>query len=473
MRSESQESPGDQSYHDVAGTAYCYSEGYLPSLQALSARVRDMRSVGKLSPEALSHLRKFFRIKSIYHSNAIEGNQLNLGETRLVVEQGLTITGKPLKDTAEAKNLAHALDFFEALARSDEPFTCVSLRKIHSLILHSIDDENAGKYRTIRVEISGSAYKPPPPEDVPPEMEEFCQWLAHVSSPGSGDADDARIDPVVLAAAAHAWFVRIHPFTDGNGRTARIVMNLILMRHGYPIAVITRDERQRYYDALEESQTSDLTPFISLIIESVEESLEEYERAVAEQTAKDEWAESLVAKFTAPQRTEAENYYEVWKNAMELFKSYSRETGGLIDRRAGGLARIYFEDFGNLEFEKYLSLRDGRLTKRTWFFRIDFKSPDKVARYLFFFGYPSMAMSAKLLARDRVTLHVATEVSPFFYERLDNITRTDLPDIREAGWNAADEQFLIRTGGGVIQRLRVEEIVRHFFEQVVQRNFPS
>ncbi len=471
MDAEPDTSTPKPAYRDVTDTSYCYSEGYLPSLQSLADRVRQMRSVGKLSTESLTRLRKFFRIKSIYHSNAIEGNQLNLGETRLVVEQGLTITGKPLKDSAEAKNLAHALDFFESLARSDEPFTCVSLREIHSLILRGIDDENAGKYRSVPVEISGSAYKPPPPEDVAAEMEEFCKWLARIS-PGD-NRDQTADDPVVLAAAAHAWFVRVHPFADGNGRTARIVMNLILMRHGYPIAVITRDERQRYYDALEESQTSDLTPFVSLVLESVEESLEEYERAVAEQTAQAEWAESLVAKFTAPQRTEAQNYYEVWKNAMELFKSYTRETGGLIDRQAGGLARIYFEDFGNLEFEKYLSLRDGKLTKRTWFFRVDFKSTDKAARYLFFFGFPGLALSAQLLPRDRVTLHVATEVSPFFYERLDNITRTDLPDIREAGWNAADEQFLVRTGGGLVQRLRVEEIVRHFFEQVVQRNFPS
>jgi hypothetical protein len=248
-------------------------------------------------------------------------------------------------------------------------------------------------------------------------------------------------------------------------------MNLILMRCGYPIAVITKDERQRYYEALEESQSSDLTPFMLLVAESVTESLEEYERAIAEQTAHQEWAQSLVAKFTAPQRSDAENYYEVWKSAMELHKNYVIQSAYLINEQAGGLARIYFEDFGTLEFEKYLSLRDGRLTKRTWFFTVDFKSAEKAARYLFFFGFASQAMSNRLRAGDRVTLHVSTEVSPFLYERLDNLQRDDLPDVREVAYNAGDEQFLVRSSSGVIQARRVEEMVHTFFDQVVQRNF--
>ncbi len=459
--------PAKQDYRDIQGTSYCYSDGVVPLLDGLAERVQLMRAAGRLNADSLAHIRKFFRLKSIYHSNAIEGNQLNIGETRIVVEQGLTITGKPLKDSAEAKNLAHALDFFESLATSREPLTCVAIRQTHALILKDIDDDNAGKYREIVVEISGSKYHPPAPHDVPPEMDQFCSWLAMANEAAEGS------NPVALAAAAHAWFVRIHPFADGNGRTARIIMNLILMRHGYPIAVITKDERQRYYDALEESQSSDLTPFILQITESVVESLEEYERAVAEQTAQQEWAQSLVAKFTAPQRSEAENFYEVWRSAMELFKNYVRQSTHLINEQASGLARIYFEDFGNLEFEKYLSLRDRGLTKRTWFFRIDFKSAEKAARYLFFFGFPSQAMAGHLNLGDRVTLHVSTEVTPFLYERLENLQRLDLPDVREVGYNMGDEQFVVRATGGVIQVQRVEEIVRLFFEQVVQRNFPS
>jgi len=459
-----------QAYQELPGTAYSYSDGIRSRLQELSDRVQQLRAAGKLSPTALRQINKFFRIKSIHHSNAIEGNQLNLGETRMVIEQGLTISGKPLKDSAEARNLGHALDFFEELATSSEGFRCHDVRQIHALILRGIDDENAGAYRKINVEISGSAFSPPPTESVPMEMDDFCKWLFESSAPDTPYLDQ---DPVILAAAAHAWFVRIHPFADGNGRTARLIMNLMLMRFGHPIAVITKDERQRYYDALEESQSSDLTPFIALIVESVAESLEEYERAVAEQTAQVEWAQSLVAKFTGPQQTEAENYYEVWKASMDLFKGYARQLATVINESARGLARIYVEDYGTLEFEKYLSLRGGQATKRTWFFRVDFRTPDRAARYLFFFGFPSSAIRPNLNLGDRVTLHLSTEESPFLYERLDNLMRDDLPDLREIAYNAGDEQYIARFKGGLIQPIRAEKVVQDFFNQVVQRNFPA
>ena len=459
------ESSARESYNEVLGTPYFYSQGIDPILDQLSQRVANMRAAGRLTRDALARIREFFRLKSIYHSNAIEGSQLNLGETRLVVEQGLTITGKPLKDSAEARNLAHALEFFESLASATEPIDASTIRQIHALILKDIDDSNAGKYRSMNVEISGSAYKPPEPFKLSAEMDELCEWLAT-----AGDSSFVE-DPIATAAAAHAWFVGIHPFLDGNGRTARILMNLILMRAGYPIAVITKDERGRYYESLEESQGSDLTPFMLLVAESVEESLEEYERAIVEQTAQQEWAQALAAKFTAPQRVQAENYYEVWRSAMELLKNYVRQSAYVLNEEAAGLARIYFEDFGTLEFDKYLSLRDGKYAKRTWLFRVDFRSPTQVRRFLFFFGWASQSMRQELSHGDRVTLHVSTEESPYVYERLDNLIRPDLPETREVGYNASDEQFLVRSSGDLVQPLRMEELVRNFFEQVIKKGF--
>lgn len=457
-------------YQDIPGSAYCWDLALRQQLQDLHNRVQQMRTAGKLTRQALERISKFFRLKNIYHSNAIEGNQLNLGETRLVVEQGLTITGKPLKDSAEARNLASALDYFEILARASEPLTCIDIRQLHSLILKGIDDDNAGRFRTTDVEISGSQFKPPGHESVAAQMTELCDWLQGVT----GDAPRGELDAILLAAAAHTWFVRIHPFVDGNGRTARILMNLLLMRHGYPIAVLTKDDRERYYDALEHSQSSDLTPFVSLLVESVRESLEEYERAVADQTVQLEWAAALMSKFTEPQRVEASNYYELWKASMELFRSYVRQSADLINEQAIGLVRVYFTDYGTLDFEKYLSLRDGRSTKRTWFFRTDFRSAEERRRYLFFFGYPSQPIGNRLTLGDRVTLHVSTEVAPYEWERLDYVTPPQaLPDLREVAYSARDEQFFARTADGTIQAMRVEAIVRNFFEQVFKRGFPS
>ena len=456
------------SHVDIDGTAYVYDDTRLPDLEKLADRVRQMRAQGRLSPDVLYRIRKHFRIKNIYHSNAIEGNVLAVGETREVVEHGLTLTGKPLKDQAEARNLSHALDFLEQLAGDNTtPIAENDVRQLHALVLHGIHDE-AGAYRSTPVSISGSDYSPPAPESVPPQMADFGSWLSKVSVP----VEDAfaGVTGLVVAAAAHTWFVTVHPFIDGNGRVARLLMNLMLMRHGYPIGVITKEDRLRYYDALEFSQASDLTPFVALLAECIEESLEEYEAAAAEQREQSEWAASLAAKFTQPERIRAENEYEVWKNAMELLKSYLQQTVDVFDQ-AADYGSVYLKDFGNLEFEKYSALRRGESAKRTWFLRVDFRLSDTTARYLFFFGHASHAMRG----RCDVTLHVAREEPPnsFNYERLEYIESTNVPDLVEVGYEMSKERFVIRVRNGRSRTSGVEDFTRRFFEDIVQKHFNS
>lgn len=453
---------------EIDGTDYVYDNTRQSDLEELSGRVRVLRDQGRLSPDVLYRIRKYFRIKNIYHSNAIEGNVLAVGETRQVVEHGLTITGKPLKDQAEARNLSHALDFLEELAvNTHTPIIENDIRQLHTLVLDGLSDE-AGSYRSVPVTISGSDYLPPGPESVPAQMEEFGQWLSGVSVPG----EDAFAGPsgLVTAAAAHTWFVTVHPFIDGNGRVARLLMNLMLMRHGFPIAIITKEDRLRYYDALEFSQASDLTPFVVLLAECIEESLEEYEAAAEEQREQTEWATSLAEKFTLPERVRAENEYEVWKNAMELLKSYLQQTVDVFNQ-AASYGRVYLRDFGNLEFEKYSALRRGESAKRTWFLRVDFRRRDTFARYLFFFGYASYPMRA----RCDVTLHVAREEPPgsFNYERLENIQSANVPELAEVGYEMSKERFVVRMRNGRSRTNRVEEFTKLFFEDVVQKHFAN
>jgi Fic family protein len=162
----------------IAGTPYDFDDTLIARLTAIASDVSSMRAAGTLSPEVLGRLRRFFKIKNIYNSNAIEGNLLDVGETRLVVEQGLTLTGKSLKDQAEAKNLSEAIDFLEELASDrSRPINENDIRQIHFLVLKKVRDADAGKYRSVPVEISGSAYKPPAPETISAQMQEFCNWL--------------------------------------------------------------------------------------------------------------------------------------------------------------------------------------------------------------------------------------------------------------------------------------------------------
>lgn len=450
----------------IEGTSYEIDDSLLKRVQEIAEKVSSLREKGSLSPEFLGRLRRFFRIKNIYHSNAIEGNELDVGETRLVVEQGLTLTGKSLKDQSEAKNLSAALGFLEELAKTDStPFTEADLRQLHQLVLKDIGNpDDAGGYRTVPVEISGSDYKPPGPESVLSEMQEFCGWLAKASVPGGKWQNS---DGILVAAAAHTWFVRIHPFIDGNGRVARLLLNLILMRYGYPIAIITREDRNRYYDSLEISQASDLTGVASLIAECVEESLEEYEAARHEQRGHEEWAESITSKFQKKELTRAENQYEVWWSAMDLLKSVFRQT---LEELNKGPASAWFRDFGHLELEKYIALQSREPAKKTWFFQMNFKSGDRSVRYLFFFGYPSPPMRKQ--CREGASLVVSREepAGSFYYEPLWKLTAPNVPSLTEIGYDSSREEFISHKGG-IVTVSKIETICRDFFEDVVQKHF--
>lgn len=453
---------------DIKGAPYSYKESQQPLLEKLSDRVQEMREAGKLTAEVLEHLRRHFRIRSIYHSNAIEGNALDIGEIRQVVEQGLTLTGKPTKDQTEAKNLNKALDFLEELiGDSSKPLTETDVRALHQLVLQGIDDDNAGKYRAVPVQTSGSSYSPPPPESVPTQMREFGAWLASVSV---ANDNEELSDAILYAAAAHTWFVSIHPFIDGNGRVARLLMNLVLMRHAFPITIVRKENRMKYYDALEESQATDLSSFISLVVECLEKILEECEEEAEEKIKHQAWTASLAAQFSQGDMDRSKNDYEVWNGAMEALRDYFRNTVELLNESILG-GRIYFRDFGMLDFEKYMRLREGESAKRTWFFRVDFLIEGKSARYLFFFGSASWKIQSE--NEVAVTLHLSREEpsNSFYYERLDNITAPNVPSIAEIGYLPAKEQFVSIGKTGRSKSDKIEKIGQTFFEQVRALHF--
>jgi len=453
---------------EIDGSPYVYADSQQPTLDEISGRVRELRKSGSLTSEVLHNLRKYFRIKNIYHSNAIEGNNLDVGETRQVVELGMTLTGKSLKDQAEAKNLGQATDFLEELvSRPEVPITEADVRQIHQLVLKGIDDDNAGSYRSVPVEISGSEFTPPGPESVPAQMADFGKYLESATIPGD---DFASAKGILAAAVAHTWFVHIHPFIDGNGRVARLLMNLLLMRYGIPIAIISREDRMRYYDTLEQAQSSDLSGLVALLCECIHESLEEYEHAAQEQKEQESWAKQIAEKFGSKEETKAKNQYEVWRSAMDLLMGYMRQTAETISESTP-VARIYFKEFGHLEIEKYIALKNAQSAKRTWFFRLDFRSGDRSARYLFYFGYPSHTLRSIC----DVTLWISREEpeGSYFYERLDSLTAPNVPAMREIGYNAKAERFVSRNHNDAKFEGKIEKIGKAFYEDVINKHFSS
>lgn len=453
---------------EVPGVPFVYEAAFGKRLAELDERVRKFREAGELDAEGRHELSRFFKVRTIYNSNAIEGNSLDEGETQRVIEQGMTIAGRSMKDHLEAHNLSDALDFLESLARGMEPITEHDIRQIHALILHKIDDENAGVYRKGEVEVTGSDFKPTSYMEVPHEMQEFNDWFQQVSS------REIEFNPVALAAAAHAWFVQIHPFIDGNGRTARILLNIIMMRYNYPIPVITTDERQRYYDALEASQWSELTPFISLIYEDILESLGIYEESAKRRRQDQVSFAKLGTQLVSPSDESEAQEIAVFSAAIDLLASqFERAVTELHNQGA----QVYFKHFDRLTTEKYLQIKRRGHARRTWAFRVDFRQGNRSARYLFWFRRTSWDMQTKSSAYP-VALLISREHPPdgHYYVRLDEIAgagREDLPEIREISYDAKAERFICRFSMGYVAEHQVSDVVKTFVEQVVSRNFAT
>lgn len=246
----------------------------LRQIDELKARLASARPLPKA---ALHKIEEALAIEYTYESNRIEGNTLTLQETALVIEEGLTIGGKSLREHLEAINHNEAIAFIKDIAQGEEPITERTILQIHALILRGIDRQNAGRYRTVPVLISGSRHVPPQPYLIEKQMEDFLLRFREMENEG--------IHPVDIAAYLHDELVRIHPFIDGNGRTSRLLMNLYLLRHGYVMVLLKGDAESKlaYYKALETSHVDkNPAPFRQLVEEAELAALQRYIQLIEE-----------------------------------------------------------------------------------------------------------------------------------------------------------------------------------------------
>lgn len=218
---------------------------------------------------AIDSLKKYYDVELTYNSNAIEGNTLTITETKVVLEDGITIgKGKTLKEHLEVINHKEAIDYIEDIVRKDIDINETVIKNLHYIILKSINNENAGVYRNVNVLISGSEHRPPENFLVEEQMRELICWY---------NENKSKLHPIELAAIFHHKYTYIHPFIDGNGRSGRLLTNLILMRNGYPICVIKIEDRDEYMNALEKASViEDYSDFMKVIEKAVSNSLDTY-----------------------------------------------------------------------------------------------------------------------------------------------------------------------------------------------------
>jgi len=262
----------------------------------LDDKLALLNSLRPLPSSAVRKLRDQFGLELTYNSNAIEGNSLTLKETFLVINEGLTIKGKPLKDHLEAKSHTEALEYMYELVDKDKRSTLSELliRELNQIVMRDVDQKWAGRYRNSRVIIGGAEHAPPEAVYVPRLMQSLIDWMRKKRK---------TLHPVELAAILHHRLANIHPFFDGNGRTSRLVMNIILMQAGFPLVVVLKNDRKKYYRTLAEADKGNYFPFVLFIAQAVQRSLDIYIKTLTPAKMKKEQFVPLVELATGSRFT--------------------------------------------------------------------------------------------------------------------------------------------------------------------------
>ncbi|KOX78804.1 Adenosine monophosphate-protein transferase FICD like protein [Melipona quadrifasciata] len=239
-------------------------------------RIDEKRNALSAIPDnnaALIRAKKEAYFQHIYHTVGIEGNTMNLAQTRAIVETRTAVAGKSIDEHNEILGLDAAMKYINAtLVNRVGSISIKDILEIHMRVLGHVDPVQGGQFRRTQVYVGG--HVPPGPGDIHYLMEEFALWLNSERA--------IRMHPVRYAALAHYKLVHIHPFSDGNGRTSRLLMNMILMQAGYPPVIIHKQHRHTYYENLQIANTGDVRPFVRFIAECTEQTLDLFLWATSE-----------------------------------------------------------------------------------------------------------------------------------------------------------------------------------------------
>ncbi len=368
---------------DLRGTPYSIDgdaeRSLSKDLNDLAERVELLRRAGTLTDETLALYYGEKRFEQVAESNAIEGSTLSVGETELAVMKGVTISGHDPGYSRDAQTLFEAIMRLAELARTRKPTDNLEIKELHEIILG--DRPGAGMFRKDEVRISGSKHRPPRTwTEVMSQMEHLEAW----------SQSNPSMPAVVRSVVLHAWLTHIHPFIDGNGRTARAIGNLELIRAGYPPIIIRRrKDRDRYIEALAASDDAGNLAFMfDLVMSRIDDSLRDLERAAGKAQGYD-----LVA---ARVRRAQEGRLAIWQAAVNLLvELISFHLHQRLDSTGAKLNIPHYRD--TLTVDEYVALCEYRPIGGSWLFRIDCGAPAlrPVVR-LAWAGFRSLALRQRL-----------------------------------------------------------------------------
>lgn len=248
-----------------------YRTEFQSTFERLYQKRQDLQTSRPLPNIALHKIRESLSLEWTYNSNSIEGNTMSLRETQMVIQEGITIKGKSLREHFETHNHDKAIDYLYTIVNDDYQLRSIDILSIHGLVLRSIEDDFAGRLRNGGVRISGANFMPPNANKVSDYLDELIDFI---------NTNPLGLNDIELATIYHHKLVWIHPFFDGNGRTVRLSMNLLLMRCGFPPAIILKNDRKKYYEALNQANTGNYQKLILLMCQALERTLNIYLNAM-------------------------------------------------------------------------------------------------------------------------------------------------------------------------------------------------
>jgi Fic family protein len=244
-----------------------YREEFQSTFDRLYQKRQELQNSRPLPNIALNKIRESLSLEWTYNSNSIEGNTLSLRETQMVIQEGITIKGKSLREHFETHNHDKAIDYLYSIVDENYKLRSIDILSIHGLVMRSIEEDFAGRIRNGGVRISGANFMPPNANKVSDYLDELIEFI---------NTNPLDLNDIELATIYHHKLVWIHPFFDGNGRTVRLSMNLLLMRCGFPPAIILKNDRKKYYEALNQANNGNYQKLTLLMCQALERTLNIY-----------------------------------------------------------------------------------------------------------------------------------------------------------------------------------------------------
>ena len=468
------------------------------SLNNIEKVIKDLnKRRDKGLPEFLEEkINQHLQISHVYHSNAIEGNQLSLRETEIVLDTLSQNTTKNKYET-EAVSLNKANDYLYDLISGKARLGRTSFKEFHSIIMEGSDVER-GDYRKREVTIKNSDHTPPPAASVELNVDELFQWI---------NRSGHEYSPLIMATILHHWITWIHPFTDGNGRTARMFFNFFLLQRGYPMVIVKLEDRDIYYDALIEADKGNIVKLLDLFIKKSRQTVTIYEEFINDLEREIEWkkkyeklaltkeiAAKEVAEDDYKQIKEAYQFdYEIWKRQVEVFRELIKESIKTVDEY---LVDIDFEieEFDMLSFNQYLDILEGRKVTNNWYLtiRIHHKEIKRIIKVIFYFGlFKPMRQEIFLFGKPLLDKFGKQQMKKFGHIKLYVMAREhqrnfaldpDTIDLVNVGTWKDQLSFGLKnrdreiTGGKnvpqvITKRENPSKIVRNFVDQILKRYF--